>query len=74
MAELVTGYLDDTLSLSEQAHFEYHLRKCPSCTAYLDQIRVTIRRTRQLRRQEPIPPRVLADFLEIYESWLASRS
>lgn len=72
VVELVTGYLEGTLSDSERIHFEHHLRKCPSCTAYIEQIRVTIRRTGQMPR-EPVPPEVLDKFIEIYQNWMATR-
>ena len=40
--ELVTAYLDGALSWRQRRRFESHLRDCPNCSAYLEQIRVTI--------------------------------
>ena len=43
--ELVTDYLEGALSRRDRRRFEAHLRACPNCTAYLEQIRMTIRLT-----------------------------
>jgi anti-sigma factor RsiW len=40
--ELVTDYLEGTLSRGQRRRFEKHLRGCPHCSAYLQQIRTTI--------------------------------
>ena len=40
--ELVTSYLDGTLSAEERAEFDAHLALCPGCDRYLDQFRITI--------------------------------
>jgi anti-sigma factor RsiW len=40
--ELVTDYLEGTLSRRQRRLFEKHLRGCPNCSAYLLQIRTTI--------------------------------
>lgn len=37
--ELVTDYLEGTLPRRVRRRFERHLRGCPACTAYLDQVR-----------------------------------
>jgi anti-sigma factor RsiW len=41
--ELVTDYLEGRLPRRQRRRFEAHLRDCPHCTAYLEQIRTTIR-------------------------------
>jgi anti-sigma factor RsiW len=40
--ELVTDYLEGTLSRRQRRRLEKHLRECPNCSAYLQQIRTTI--------------------------------
>jgi anti-sigma factor RsiW len=40
--ELMTEYLEGTLPPAERRRFEAHLVHCDACTAYLDQMRVTI--------------------------------
>jgi anti-sigma factor RsiW len=41
--ELVTDYLEGSLSRRQRRRFERHLRGCPNCTAYFEQIQATIR-------------------------------
>ena len=42
VVELVTAYLDGALSPTSHALVQAHLDVCPHCSAYLEQIRVTI--------------------------------
>jgi hypothetical protein len=41
--ELVTDYLENTLSRRQRRRLEKHLRDCINCATYLDQIRAAIR-------------------------------
>ena len=43
MVELVTDYLEGRLSRSERRRFEQHLSACDGCTAYVEQMRLTLR-------------------------------
>jgi anti-sigma factor RsiW len=43
LVELVTDYLEGMLPESDRRRFDEHLRTCPGCTTYLDQMRTTIR-------------------------------
>lgn len=54
---LVTDYLEDRLTPDDRARFDAHLAGCSHCTAYLAQMRATIRLTGTLREEE-IPPEV----------------
>lgn len=40
--ELVTDYLEGGLSRRERKRFERHIKSCPNCSAYLEQIKLTI--------------------------------
>ncbi|MGA8295452.1 MAG: zf-HC2 domain-containing protein [Acidimicrobiales bacterium] len=40
--ELATDYLEGALSWRQRRRFEAHLRGCPNCREYLEQIRATI--------------------------------
>ena len=40
--ELVTDYLEGSLTRRQRRRFEKHLRACDGCDAYLAQVRVTI--------------------------------
>ena len=42
LVELVTAYLEGTLSALDGARFEEHLAECPGCRTYLQQMRQTI--------------------------------
>src|SRR5271155_1587970 len=53
--ELVTDYLDGALSRRDQRRFESHLRACPNCRAYLEQIRKTVQLTGAIEPQDLTP-------------------
>ena len=55
VVELVTDYLEGTLSRSARRRFEAHLAGCPRCTEYLAQMRETISLTRRLEPDDLIP-------------------
>ncbi len=40
--ELMSDYLDGALSRRNRRRLEQHLAECDACTAYLEQLRVTI--------------------------------
>jgi len=42
LVELVTDYLEASLSASQRARFDEHLAKCTGCRNYLAQMRQTI--------------------------------
>jgi len=42
VVELVSDYLDGSLSRRDRRRLEKHLAVCDACTAYLEQLRVTI--------------------------------
>ena len=66
--ELVTDYLEGTLSRRSRRRFEAHLRGCPNCAAYLEQIRLTIEMTGTIE-PEDLTPEATADLTELYRRW-----
>jgi anti-sigma factor RsiW len=68
MVELVTGYLEGTLSRAQRRRFEAHLAGCENCTEYLDQMRRTIRATGRLR-EEDLTPEMREEFGALYQRW-----
>ena len=48
LVELVTDYLEGALDSTTRRRVDEHLAGCPGCTAYLDEMRVTIRLTGRL--------------------------
>ena len=66
--ELVTDYLEGALSRSDRARFEAHLADCPHCTAYLEQIRMTIAATGRVEPEE-LQPEVQDELVALYRRW-----
>jgi anti-sigma factor RsiW len=66
--ELVTDYLDGALSRRDRRRFESHLRACPNCSAYLEQIRITIELTGSIE-PEDLTPQAREDITELYRRW-----
>jgi hypothetical protein len=53
LADLTTDYLDDALEEDAHLAFETHVVYCPGCSVFLDQIRTTSTRLRELPVPEP---------------------
>ncbi len=66
--ELVTAYLEGALSRRDRRRFEAHLRACPNCSAYLEQIRLTIELSGAIE-QEDLTPEARADLSNLYRRW-----
>jgi anti-sigma factor RsiW len=66
--ELVTDYLEGTLSRRDRRQFEAHLRACPNCAAYLEQIRRTINLVGAIEPDD-LTPEAKADLTELYRRW-----
>ncbi len=43
LIDFIADYLDDELTPGQKHEFERHLRVCPSCVAYLESYKETIR-------------------------------
>jgi anti-sigma factor RsiW len=72
VVELVTDYLEGALSRRDRRRFEHHIAGCPHCTAYLEQMRETLRLTGELV-PEDLSPEMHREFGEIYERWRDER-
>ena len=66
--ELVTGYLEGSLSRRERRRFEAHLRACPNCTAYLEQMKMTIALTGSVE-PEDLSPEARAELSDLFRRW-----
>jgi anti-sigma factor RsiW len=66
--ELVTDYLDGALSRRDRRRFEAHIRSCPNCGAYLEQIRRTIALTGAVQPDD-LSPEAQAELSELYRRW-----
>ena len=72
LVELVTDYLEGTLSRSDRRRFEKHIAGCDACTAYIEQIRLTIGATGRLT-EEQIEPEAREALLVAFRYWNATR-
>ena len=68
LVELVTEYLDGSLSRRDRARFDAHIAGCPNCTAYLEQFRETIRLTGTLRAED-VEPAAREELLDAFRGW-----
>jgi anti-sigma factor RsiW len=66
--ELVTDYLEGTLSRRDRRRFEFHLRGCPNCSAYLEQIKTTIWATGAITTED-LNPQAQEDLVDLYRRW-----
>lgn len=68
LVELVTEYLEETLPAAERVRFDEHLKTCPHCRTYLEQMRRTVRVVGGLS-QEAFPAGALEVLLEHFRRW-----
>jgi len=66
--ELVTAYLESSLTAEIEARFVEHLAGCEGCDRYLDQFRDTIRRLGTLP-PESLPAPVRQELLTAFRDW-----
>lgn len=71
--ELVTDYIEGSMSRADRRRFETHLSSCPHCTAYLAQMRSTIQLTGRLRSEE-LPSEVREELVALYSQWRSGSS
>jgi anti-sigma factor RsiW len=62
---LVTDYLDDVLPRRQRRRFEAHLRQCPNCRRYLEQIRLTIDTVGHVEA-DTLDPAVKDELIDLY--------
>jgi anti-sigma factor RsiW len=68
LVELVTEYLEGTLPATDRQRFEDHLKSCPYCVSYLDQMRLTIRALGKLG-EESVPEDAKQALLRTFRDW-----
>jgi anti-sigma factor RsiW len=68
LVELVTDYLESSLSRRDRARFDAHIAACGNCTQYVEQFRETIRLTGTLRESD-VSPEAEAVLLAQFEAW-----
>jgi predicted anti-sigma-YlaC factor YlaD len=68
LVELVSDYLEGALSERDRARFESHIEMCEGCTAYLVQMRMTLRMVGALE-PEAVSPEVEQELLAAFRGW-----
>jgi anti-sigma factor RsiW len=68
--ELVTAYIEGTLSRRERRRFEAHIAQCPHCHEYLAQMRATIALAGTVK-EEDLGPEARQDLITLYRRWKA---
>ena len=68
VVELVTEYLEGSMSPDERERFEEHLGVCDLCATYLDQMRETIATTGRLRSEE-LDPQIHDALVDAFRGW-----
>ena len=66
--ELVSDYLDGTLSRRQRRRLEKHLAECDACTAYLDQMRATIAASGKVT-PEDLPGDVVEGLVNLFRQY-----
>jgi anti-sigma factor RsiW len=72
LAEFLTDYLEGLLTPVERASFDRHIAGCRDCTLYVEQMRLTIAASGQIRADE-IPPAVRDELLNAFRGWSSER-
>jgi anti-sigma factor RsiW len=66
--ELVSDYLDGTLSRRDRRRLEKHLAQCDACTAYLDQVRATIAASGAVNHED-LPSDVVEGLVNLFRQY-----
>lgn len=70
VVELISDYLEGNLGRSERHRVEDHLRGCPNCTAYLRQMRDTIRALGTVTPDD-LSPAAREELTRLFRHWRA---
>ena len=70
VVELISDYLEGALPAGERRRLEHHLAGCPHCTAYLAQMRETLRLTGRLV-PEDLSLEMQRELSDVYRRWRA---
>jgi anti-sigma factor RsiW len=71
VVELVTGYIEGTLSWRERRRVERHLAGCDGCSAYVEQMRTTLAALGTVTA-ESLPPEARDALLHAFRDWRAT--
>ena len=68
IAELITDYLEGSLTLTQRLRFQMHIGLCVACRNFLRQMKYTVATLRQLP-SEPVPPHIKEELLRRFRTW-----
>ena len=71
LVEVITDYLEGSMPARERARFEAHLAGCDACTAYVEQMRITIRLTGRLDERD-LDADTRAALMHAFHGWAGS--
>lgn len=66
--ELISDYLEGSLSRSDRRRLERHLRGCDACSAYLEQVKATIELSGHVAPDD-LDPEVLEGLVDLFEQY-----
>ena len=72
VVEMISDYLEGALPMRARRRLEHHLAGCPHCSAYLEQMRETLKLTGRLL-PEDLTPEMQQEFSEVYRQWRSER-
>jgi anti-sigma factor RsiW len=68
VVELVTDYLEGRLSRRDRRRFEKHLSACDGCSAYVEQMRLTLRTLGKLEEKD-ISRKAKAELMDAFRDF-----
>ena len=68
LVDVITEYLEDTLSADDRRRFEAHLDECPFCTTYVEQMRATVARLGE-QPGDTLSSDARTDVLDAFRGW-----
>ena len=67
LVELVTDYFEGAMPPAERDRFEAHLKVCPGCEYYLEQMRTTMRLVKETNELDGRPE--VAELLDMFRDY-----
>lgn len=71
--DLMVEYLDGALPRRQRRRLERHLRACPNCSAYLQQIRMTVAAVGAIEPGD-LDEEAIDDLVNLYRQWRGDTS
>jgi anti-sigma factor RsiW len=68
IVELVTDYLEGSLSADDRARFESHINACRHCRHHLHHMNITLRVVGNLH-EESLPPAAMNELIGAFRTW-----